>query len=83
METNKLHRVPVLVGILSLADIAREARYEHAANVVEVSDLPVAAALEEIGFALLRSIDLRGPIQPIGRATGMDVPRHELFDFHG
>jgi CBS domain-containing protein len=54
METNKLHRVPVvdqedrIVGIISLADIAREARYEHGSNMVQVSDLAVAAALEAI-----------------------------------
>lgn len=54
METNKLHRLPVvdrddhIVGILSLADVAREARYGHGATTVPVSDLAVAAALEAI-----------------------------------
>lgn len=54
METNRVHRLPVVdrdervVGILSLADIAREAEYERGQSNAEVSDLAVAEALEAI-----------------------------------
>jgi CBS domain-containing protein len=54
METNQVHRLPVvdqddrIVGILSLADIAREAQHEHGAKAVQVSDLAVAEAIEAI-----------------------------------
>ncbi len=54
MESNQVHRLPVvdpedrIVGILSLADVAREAQHEHGAKTVHVSDLAVAGALEAI-----------------------------------
>jgi CBS domain-containing protein len=54
MRTNQVHRLPVVdaddrvVGILSLADVAREARYEHCADTTQVSDMAVAEALEAI-----------------------------------
>jgi CBS domain-containing protein len=54
METNQVHRLPVVdrddqvVGLLSLADIAREARREHGITPAEVSDVAVAEALEAI-----------------------------------
>ena len=54
MRTNRVHRLPVVdqndhvVGLLSLADVAREAQYEHGAQNAEVSDLAVAEAIEAI-----------------------------------
>ncbi len=54
METNQVHRLPVVdqddqvVGVLSLADIAREAQREHGSRTKEVSDLAVAEAIEAI-----------------------------------
>lgn len=50
----QLHRLPVvsgdgeIVGMLSLADIAREARREHGHVPCEVGDLQVAAAVERL-----------------------------------
>ncbi len=52
--TRQLHRLPVvegddrLVGILSLADVAREAEREHSSAVREVTDQEVAETLEAI-----------------------------------
>ena len=54
LETRQLHRLPVvvgdaeLVGILALADIAREARREQAGAAREVTDGQVAEAIETI-----------------------------------
>ena len=54
MQTNQVHRLPVVdqqehvVGVLSLADIAREAQHEHGSTSAEVSDRVVAEALEAI-----------------------------------
>ena len=54
METNQVHRLPVvdqddrLLGILSLADVAREAQHEHGTTTAQVSDAAVAAAVEAI-----------------------------------
>jgi CBS domain-containing protein len=54
METNQVRRLPVvdqddqLIGIVSLADIAREAQHEHGTKRAEISDLAVAEALEAI-----------------------------------
>lgn len=57
MQTNRVHRLPVVdqddrvVGLLSLADVAREAEREHGANTIEVSDLAIAAAIEAISVS--------------------------------
>jgi len=54
LQTNQLHRLPVLdpndhlVGMLSLADVAREAAHEHTRAGREVSDAQVAEVLEAI-----------------------------------
>jgi CBS domain-containing protein len=55
LEQNQLHRLPIvdkndhLVGLLSLADIAREAEREHAgATKKEVSDVEVGEVVEAI-----------------------------------
>jgi predicted transcriptional regulator len=54
LERNQLHRIPVLdqddhvVGLLSLADIAREAEREHARSKKDVADEQVARTLEAI-----------------------------------
>jgi CBS-domain-containing membrane protein len=54
METNRVHRLPVvdqdehLVGVLSLADIAREAQHEHGTKAAQVTDAAVAEAVEAI-----------------------------------
>jgi CBS domain-containing protein len=54
LEQNQVHRLPVLdqddhlVGMLSLADIAREAEREHARATKEVTDTRVAEVLEAI-----------------------------------
>jgi CBS domain-containing protein len=53
LQEQQVHRLPViaderLVGILSLADVAREAQREHAAGIREVSDFEVAEAVEAI-----------------------------------
>ncbi len=54
MRTAQIHRLPVvdaedrLVGLLSLADIAREAAREHATSQREVTDAQVAEAIEWI-----------------------------------
>jgi CBS domain-containing protein len=54
LRTNQLHRLPVvdaddhLIGLLSLADIAREADREHGRSKVEVKDDDVAKATEAI-----------------------------------
>jgi CBS-domain-containing membrane protein len=54
MQTNQVHRLPVvdqderIVGVLSLADIAREARHEHGIGTAHVTDAAVAAAVEAI-----------------------------------
>jgi CBS-domain-containing membrane protein len=54
LEQNQIHRLPVLdqndhlIGVLSLADIAREAQREHVGATKEVSDMQVAEALEAI-----------------------------------
>jgi CBS domain-containing protein len=52
LEQRQLHRLPVvngdgdLVGMLSLADIAREARREHNGPPGEITDHEIAAAIE-------------------------------------
>jgi CBS domain-containing protein len=54
LQEQQIRRLPVigeeeqLVGLLSLADVAREARREHALLRREVSDFEVAVALEAI-----------------------------------
>ena len=54
LEQNRIHRLPVLdqddrlIGLLSLADIAREAEREHARATKEVADTQVAEVLETI-----------------------------------
>jgi CBS domain-containing protein len=54
LEQNQLHRLPVvdqegrLIGVLSLADVAREAEREHARAKKEVTDTRVAEVLEAI-----------------------------------
>ncbi len=54
METNQIHRLPVLdqheqlVGMLSLADIAREARHEHGTPRPQVTDTALAETVEAI-----------------------------------
>ena len=54
LQTNQLHRLPVvdaqnhLVGVISLADIAREALRERHAGHGDVSELRLADALEAI-----------------------------------
>ena len=54
LRTNQLHRLPVvdanehLVGILSLADIAREADREHGQKAANLRDTDVAQAIEAI-----------------------------------
>jgi CBS domain-containing protein len=54
LEAKQVHRLPVLdrdddlVGMLSLADIAREARREHAGGMHEVGDAQVAEVIEAI-----------------------------------
>jgi CBS domain-containing protein len=54
METTQVHRLPVvdqhdqLVGLLSLADIAREAQREHGIKPANVTDRAVAEAIEAI-----------------------------------
>ena len=54
LEQNRIHRLPVLdqddrlIGLLSLADIAREAEREHARATKEVADTQVAKVLEAI-----------------------------------
>jgi CBS domain-containing protein len=54
MQANQVHRLPVvdqddrIVGILSLADVAREAQHEHGSKMPEVTDTSVAAAIEAI-----------------------------------
>lgn len=54
LQTNQLHRLPVLdadehlIGLLSLADVAREAARERARGVHEVTDAQVAETVESI-----------------------------------
>jgi CBS domain-containing protein len=54
LQTRQLHRLPVvtgdgeLIGMLSLADVAREARREHASSKREVADGQIAEAVEAI-----------------------------------
>lgn len=54
LQTNQLHRLPVvegddhLAGIISLADIAREARRERGRTSPEVTDAEVAETLEAV-----------------------------------
>ena len=54
LEQNQLHRLLVLdqdqrlMGLLSLADVAREAQREHARPTKEVTDTQVAEVLEGI-----------------------------------
>jgi CBS-domain-containing membrane protein len=54
LEQNQLHRLPVLdkedhlVGILALADVAREAQREHSQEAPDVSDTQVAEVVEAI-----------------------------------
>ena len=66
METNQIRRLPVLdhedrlVGVLSLADIGREATREHGVAKVEVTAAAVGGAVEAIsasrsGGAMVRA----------------------------
>ena len=54
MQTNQVHRLPVvdqdeqLVGMLSLADLAREAQHEHGTKPLHITDGAVGVALEAI-----------------------------------
>jgi CBS domain-containing protein len=54
LHTNQLHRLPVLdadehlIGLLSLADVAREAAHERARGAHEVTDAQVAETVESI-----------------------------------
>ena len=54
LERNQLHRLPVLdqndhlIGLLSLADVAREAAREHGRGTREVSDVQVGEVIEAI-----------------------------------
>ncbi len=54
LKRRQLHRLPVvdgdavLVGLLSLADVAREARREHGRTSPEVSDAQIAETVEAI-----------------------------------
>jgi CBS domain-containing protein len=54
LEQNQLHRLPVvdrndhLVGVLSLADAAREAAREHGRTAKEVTDAQIGEAIEAI-----------------------------------
>lgn len=54
LQTNQLHRLPVvdanerLVGMLSLADIAREAAHEHGQKTKHVKAEEIATTLEAI-----------------------------------
>lgn len=54
LEKNQLHRLPVvsgdmqLVGIVSLADVAREAQREQGHTQRDVADVQVAEAVEAI-----------------------------------
>ena len=54
LRANQLHRLPVvnaddhLIGVLSLADVAREAGREHGRRGVEVKDEDIAQTLEAI-----------------------------------
>jgi len=54
LQTRQLRRLPVvsgdgeLIGMLSLADLAREARREHGRSVREVADGQIAEAIEAI-----------------------------------
>jgi CBS domain-containing protein len=54
LQQNQLHRLPVvdqdgrLIGLLSLADVAREAEREHGRAKKEVTDTRVAEVLEAI-----------------------------------
>ena len=54
LRANQLHRLPVvdadehLVGMLSLADVAREAGREHGRRGAEVKDEDIAQTLEAI-----------------------------------
>jgi len=54
VETNQVHRLPVLdaadqlVGMISLADLAREAKREHGRGKPDVGDTQIADAVEHI-----------------------------------
>jgi CBS domain-containing protein len=54
LETNQLHRLPVvddhdhLVGLLSLADVAREAAREHSRSARDVTADEIADAVEAV-----------------------------------
>ena len=54
METNQIRRIPVLdaadrlVGMLSLADVSREAAREHGLHAPQVTDAALAQAFEGI-----------------------------------
>ena len=54
METNQIRRLPVvdqedqLVGMLSLADLGREARYEHGRQIADITDAAVGMVEEAI-----------------------------------
>jgi CBS-domain-containing membrane protein len=54
METNQVRRVPVVdqedqvVGLLSIADLGREAQQEHKMKTAYITDATVGAAIEAI-----------------------------------
>jgi CBS-domain-containing membrane protein len=54
LEGNQLHRLPVLdedeclVGVLSVADLAREAAREHQRGTKEVTDVDISEVVEAI-----------------------------------
>jgi len=60
METNQVRRLPVLdadetlVGVLSLADLGREAVREHGQSMRQVTDEAIGSALEAIATPRLQ-----------------------------
>jgi CBS domain-containing protein len=67
LKSRQLHRLPVidgeaeLVGMLSLADVAREARREHGRSAPEVTDTQLADTVEAI-------CEPRGPMRELTAA---------------
>jgi CBS domain-containing protein len=66
METNQVRRLPVvdadehLVGVLSLADLGREALREHGLSTRQVTDEAIGGALEAIAAPRAQ-----GPLVPV------------------
>jgi CBS domain-containing protein len=71
METNQVHRLPVvdgdehLVGMLSLADLWREAAREHGQAARAVTEGAIGEAVEAIAASRAR-----GPLVPFAPAAG-------------